>query len=1162
MENKIRFNQRAFKKCDRILKIMKISFLMLFFCFFTITAENVFSQQKELSLELNNVTLKKAISEIEKTSDYVFLITDEARREMKKKVSIRANKESIQAILENIFNDTDLAYTTVERQVSVYKNPNPKTEKSEKVAKIEPEQQNRTLRGKVTDEDGIPLPGVTITVVGFSRGVITDNDGNYSIEVNSADELEFSFVGLETQRIKVGDHSILNVILKEKIDELEEVTVVAFGKQKKESVIGSISTISPADLKIPSSNLTTALAGNIAGVISYQRSGEPGLDNADFFIRGVTTFGYKVDPLILIDNVEVTSTELARLQVDDIASFSIMKDATATALYGARGANGVILITTKQGPEGKAKMNIRYESSISRPTQNVELADPVTYMRLHNEAVLTRDPLGVLPYSNEKIDNTLLGIDPYIYPATNWKEILIKDQAINHRVNLNVQGGGQIARYFVSGAFNQDNGILNVDKRNNFNSNISLKTYSLRSNININLTKTTEMIVRLSGNFDDYTGPIDGGTKVYRDIMRTNPVLFPPYYTPGIEQQYITHIMFGNAGEEGNYLNPYANMVKGYKNYSRSAMVSQMEIKQKLDAITNGLSFRTLVNTSRNAYFDVTRKYNPFWYRIDGVNPSTGDYVLSIINEETGTEYLDYNEGSKTVSSVFYLESALDYLQTFNEKHSVSALLVFTMRNNLVGNAGTMQESLAFRNMGLSGRSTYGYDNRYFLEFNFGYNGSERFYKNNRFGFFPSAGFAWNISNEDFFQDLQNTVSDLKIRSSYGLVGNDQIGSSSDRFFYLSELNMTDANRAAYFGTERGYSKNGISINRYSNRDITWEISYKSNIAIELGLFNKLSVIAEYFKEDRKNILMTRSSIPTTMGLSASVRANVGEASGEGIDISMDYNHFINNNFWIQGRGNFTYATSKYKVYEEPDYNEKYLSRVGYPLSQQWGYVAERLFIDDEEVANSPKQNFGEYMGGDIKYLDINGDGQITTLDRVPIGYPTVPEIIYGFGLSTGIKNFDFSTFFQGSARSSFWIDASATAPFNSYIYPGESFQSGTILQNQLLKAYADNVWTEENRNIYALWPRLSTTPISNNLQRSTWFMRDGSFLRLKQVELGYTIPSTYSKKLNIEKFRIYANGSNLALWSKFKLWDVEMAGNGLGYPIQKVYNIGINITL
>lgn len=1018
--------------------------------------------------------------------------------------------------------------------------------------------QEKQVRGIVKEaETNEPLPGVTILIENSTRGVTTDLDGTFELRANTSDKLIFSFLGLESQTVEVGNKTFFEISLRPQASELEEITVVGFGKQKKESVVASISTVKPSDLKVPSSNLTTALSGRLAGMISYQRSGEPGMDNADFFIRGVTTFGYKVDPLILIDNVEVTTTDMARLQVDDIESFSIMKDASATAIYGARGANGVILITTKAGVEGPAKVSVRVENAISSPARKVELADPITYMKLHNEAVITRDPLGVTPYSYQKIDNTIVGSGSLSYPSTDWQELLMKNQTMNQRVNLSVRGGGKVAQYFVSGAFNKDNGILNVDKRANFNNNVNLKTYSLRGNININLTKTTEMSVRLNGSFDDYIGPRNGGTQVYNDIMRTNPVLFPPYYPAGSRYQYINHIMFGNASGSKLYLNPYAEMMRGYKEYSRAMMLAQLEMRQDLKSITEGLNFRIMLNTTRNSYFDLTRQYNPFYYSYQGVgSKGPDDYLYYLINEDNGTEYLNYSEGDKSVSSVFYLESAIDYNRTFNDKHTVSGLLVYIMRSQLNGNAGSLELSLPFRNVGVSGRTTYAYDRRYFVEFNFGLNGSERFHKSQRFGFFPSFGLAWTISNEAFWEPMKDVVSNFRIRGTYGLVGNDAIGGPADRFFYLSNVNMQDGNRAAYFGTDHSYGHNGISIQRYPNEDITWETSYKSNLAIEMGLFEKTNIQVDLFKEKRKNILMGRSNIPTSMGLSSGVSANVGEASGKGIDLSIDHSQAFQNGSWLQSRINFTYATSKYDVYEEPQYKEPWLYRVGYPIRVNRGLIAERLFIDDQDVSNSPTQHFGEVRGGDIKYMDVNKDGQITDLDRVPIGYPTTPEINYGFGFSYGIKNLDLSVFFQGSARSSFWIDPSITAPFVE-----RTGSDGLVTQTQLLKAYADDHWSESNQNIYALWPRLSETLINNNLQTSTWFMRDGSFLRFKQFEVGYSLPDKLSKKIKMSNFRLYASGTNLMVWSKFKLWDVEMAGNGLGYPIQRVYNLGIQLS-
>ncbi len=1012
------------------------------------------------------------------------------------------------------------------------------------------EQQMLKVTGKVTDTQGVPMPGVTITVVGTTRGVISDNDGVYSIEVKPADKLVFSFIGMESQIIDVNNQGTINIQMEEKKEELEEVTVVAFGKQKKESVIASISTVKPEDLKVPSSNLTTALAGRIAGIISYQRSGEPGMDNAEFFIRGVTTFGYKVDPLILIDNVEVTTTELARMQPDDIAAFSIMKDAAATALYGARGANGVILITTKSGTEGRAKVNVRAETSLSMPTRDVELADPVTYMKLHNEAILTRDPLGYTPYSQQKIDYTAMGMNPYVYPQTDWRNELFKDYTMNQRVNLNVSGGGSVARYYVAGSINKDNGILEVEGRNNFNSNINLTKYNLRANVNVNLTKTTELVIRMNGNFDDYTGPIAGGSGMYNLVMRTNPALFPAYF-PSEVAPFTQHIMFGNyAG--GNYINPYAEMVKGYKDYSRSVMLAQLEINQNLDFVTQGLNFRALMNTNRSSYFDVSRAYKPFYYVVDNYDRLKDTYSLMLLNEDTGTEYLDYTEGTPEQSSVFYLESAVSYNRTFREKHGISGMLVYVMRQNLQSGAGSLQLSLPFRNLGLSGRTTYSYSNRYFAEFNFGYNGSERFHKSNRFGFFPSAGLAWSISNEPFWAPYKKVVSNLRLRATYGLAGNDAIGSGSDRFFYLSNVNMNAT--GAVFGERNAYSRTGVSVTRYANEDITWEKSKKMNIALEAGLFEKLNFQAEYFTEFRTNILMTRSYIPTTMGLSAAVRANVGEASGRGVDISADYSQYFGKNLWLQGRGNFTYATNQYEVYEEPEYDEWWRSRVGYSIQQEWGYIAERLFVDEYEVANSPKQ-FGDYMAGDIKYKDVNKDGIINTADQVPIGYPTIPEISYGFGLSAGIKNLDASMFFQGVARESFRIGVRATAPFID-----ADDDANVISNNQLLQAYADSHWSEENRDLYALWPRLSAVSNENNTQVCTWFQQNGAFLRLKQLELGYSLPAV-AKRFKMSTLRFYVNGTNLLSWSHFKLWDVEMASNGLGYPVQKVFNLGLNVT-
>ena len=811
-----------------------------------------------------------------------------------------------------------------------------------------------TVKGRVSDADGNPMPGVTVKVKGVAKGATTDLDGNYSLAgVEPGTILEFSFIGYAPAE-KTVKGGILNIILYEDTQKLDEVEVVAFSTQKKESVIGAISTVKVAELKVPTSNLTNALAGRVAGVISYQRTGEPGVDDSDFFIRGVTSFGYAKSPLILIDNIEVSSQDLARMQPDDIESFSIMKDATATALYGSRGANGVILVKTKEGQAGSMRLNLRIENSISTPTKMLELADPITYMKLHNEAILTRDPLHALMYPEDKIDNTVPGHPSVIYPVTDWRKELLKDFTMNQRVNMNVSGGGSMVNYYVAGSFNVDNGILKVDKANNFNNNIKIRNYSLRSNVNIKLTKTTKLMVRMNGAFEDYNGPLNGGSDLYGKIMQTNPVLFPATYPKDEAHSYIKHILFGNYGD-GKYINPYAELVKGYKESGRDKMEAQFELNQELDFITKGLKFRGLYNVSRLATYSTSRQYKPFYYKLGQYNYMDQTYMIDIINPNGGTEYLDFGQGDKNVESNMYLEAALNYNRDFG-KHGVSGLAVLQLRNSQQPNASTLQTSLPKRNVGLSGRFTYSYDSRYFLEGNFGYNGSERFDKSQRWGFFPSAGIAYLISNEKFFRPLAPYVQKLKLRASYGLVGNDNIAAAQDRFLYLSEINMNNSGSGASFGYNEGaYKRNGISVSRYADPNITWEIAKKTNFALELTVLDALNVTAEYYTERRSNIFQERKDIPNTMGLWVTPKANLGKAKSHGVDLSMDYSKYFANKTWLQLRANFTYASNEYVEYEELDYPDApWKKHVGNPIGQQWGYIAEGLFVDEEEVRNSP----------------------------------------------------------------------------------------------------------------------------------------------------------------------------------------------------------------
>lgn len=1031
-----------------------------------------------------------------------------------------------------------------------------------------------TVSGKVTS-DSSALDNVTVQLKGDSRRAAqTDSAGRFSIKAPANGTLVFSRVGFENQEVEIQGNSTLNVRLRYADSRLGDVVVVGFGTQRRSTLVSSVTSIEPKDIKGPTSNLTTMLAGRISGLISYQTTGEPGKDNASFFIRGLGTFGSgKRDPLILIDGIESSTTDLARLQPDNIAGFSILKDATATAVYGARGANGVVLVTTKVGQAGKIKLNLRLENSVSANTQNIGLANNIDYMTLANEAVLTRNPKGATLYTQNKIDHTAAGDDPLLYPNNDWIKLMIKDATLNQRANLNISGGGDKSKYYLAFSYNLDNGNLRQNSLNGFNTNIKLKSYSVLSNISLSLTKTTEALVSLKGQFDDYSGPIpgtdergnqlSGGATVYNNALYSNPVAFPAIY-PASYLPYAKHPLFGNAIIPGSanqlYTNPYAKALSGFQTNNASTLIAQISLRQNFDFITPGLSARMMTYATRYANFSVSRQVSPYYYSPILFNGAvTG---LNSINDGSQgnpfpapTEYLSFLPGDKTVNSIFYTEAAVNYNRVFNQKHSVSGMLIGILRSSLSGNATDLQGSLPARNQGVSGRFTYGFDNRYLVEFDFGYNGSERFAANHRYGFFPSAGFGWAVSNEKFFRSLLPVVSNFKLRGTFGLVGNDQIGNAGDRFFYLSNVGLNGP-LAGGFGTNFNNSRNTVFTSRYANPDITWEESQQLNIGLDLTILKDIKITVDAYRQLRTNILMSRSTIPVTMGLQATPAANVGRASSKGIDIALDYQKSISKYFWASVRGTMTYATSKLLVNEEPKYDASNanLSRVGNSLSQIYGLVAERLFIDDKEVNNSPTQ-FGNVLAGDIKYRDINGDGKISIADFVPVGLPTVPELQFGGGFSIGYRNFDLSVFFQGNSRVSFLIDPIAIAPFYN--------------QHGLLNVIAQNHWSEDQRNSYAFWPRLNINsdavggaPTYNNNYTSTWWLRNGAFMRLKSAELGYNLGNTTLKRLKLASARVYVNGINLLTLSAFKLWDPEMGGSGLGYPIQRAFNAGILLGL
>src|SRR5258706_852763 len=788
-----------------------------------------------------------------------------------------------------------------------------------------------TITGSVTDSAGAIIKGANVVADNKKNvGTTTDANGKFVLDVEPGTVLVFSNIGYKEKRVTVNaDTKVLKVMLELTPVSSDEVVVIAYiQKQRKEALVGSVTTVRPENLKIPSSNITNALAGQVAGVVAFQRSRQPGQDNAAFFIRGVTTFGYNSGPLILIDNVELSASDLARLQIDDIASFSFLKDASATALYGARGANGVILVSTKEGKVGKAKINVRIEQSSSQSTKTLELADPITYMKLFNEATITRDPLIPPPFSQDKIINTQAtlnkapGSNQYVFPAVDWLDMLFKKRTSTQRANLSLSGGGGVARYYVAGSYNVDHGIIKEDSRNNNNNNIKFQNYQLRSNINIDVTKSTELIVRLASNFSDYNGPLatDGGfsTDMYDFAVHTSPVLFPAFFPADSANLNTKHILFGNvAGQGANnllYYNPYALLMRGHKNSSESRMSSQLEINQKLNFIVNGLSFRGIFSTNRYSFFQSQMGYSPFYYSIASYDKATGQHTLNWLNSQpTGnnvaTEYLNYYPGGTNLNTFTYFMGALDYGHKFGD-HTINGTLIATGQQTRYSNAADLQSSLPYRNQTLAGRATYGFKDRYFAEFNFGYNGSERFSKNHRYGFFPTIGAGWILSSEKFWSGLSSVITHIKIRGSYGLAGNDAI--SSRRFFYLSDVNLNGGGNYASFGSNGGYTRTGVFINNYENTDVTWETARQANLALELTICSKLNIVAEVYKKHTYNILQNRTSIPSTSGLEAAISANLGAVDAKGLDLHMDYKQNFAKTFWVSALGNFTFAQNKY----------------------------------------------------------------------------------------------------------------------------------------------------------------------------------------------------------------------------------------------------------
>lgn len=1115
-------------------------YLLLFvFCFLVAALQAkspVYGQAKTFTVSLKNVTLKEVISYVEKNSQYVFFFKPEVINQSTQ-ISVSLKNATVKQLLDKVSEQANIVYEMKERQIVL---------KEKKVSEQSVSQKKRLLQGLVKDEQGNPIIGASIQLKNTGTGVITDLDGLFQIQVTDKNSvIVISYIGYVTQEISVGDRSSITVQLKEDTKSLEEVVVTAFGAtQKKETMVGSIQQVRPAELKVPSSSLSTSFAGRMAGVIAIQRSGQPGADGADFWIRGKSTFGDATGVLIVLDRVEISSSDLNALDPEVIESFSILKDATATAMYGTRGANGVMIVTTKSGQDLlKPIINFRLETSMSQLTSVPEMVGGVDYMKLYNEALTTRGITTGL-YDDTKIRATEQGLNPLVYPNVDWYNEMFNKNAFAQRFNFNIRGGKKAVTYFMSASVKHDAGNLKSLSKDYFsyNNNINVMRYDFVNNLSIKATNTTKISLGLNVSLRDWKGPSAGVDGIFSMSREASPVDFPIVY-PARNDKEIYTLWGGMSGGIYNngYRNPVAEYVVGYKKQFASTVNANIRLDQDLKMVTKGLKLHVLASFKNWSKTETTRKAGYNQFEIDQYNEATGEYTLSRVGNEQKTAL--NTEGAATGDRRIFIQAYLDYKRKFGV-HDVNAMLLYNQDQLDNNKPDNLLSSLPRRKQGIAARLSYAYDDRYLAEVNFGYNGSENFAKNNRFGFFPSIALGYNISQEKFWEPISNVISHFKLRGSYGLVGNDGI---NERYAYLEDIVLSSDKWKYTTGVNQNVNLQGPVWNRYYNPNLTWEVGKKLNVGFDMQLFHQVNLNFDVFKEIRSKIYMQKvNTLPDFIGTGETkIYENSGKMKNVGFDIALDYNKQITKDFFLSFKGTLTYAHNTILERDEPPFQlYPNLSSVGYSRGQHLVYVADGLFRDQADVDSHAEQTLGYIpQPGDIKYVDqpdANGncDGIINTNDRVYMGYPEDPEIVYGFGPSMKYKNWDFSFFFQGAARTS--ILMSGFHPF------GKNATRG------VMKFIADDYWSESNPNPNAAYPRLTRDTNANNTVNSSYWLRNGAFLKLKNAEIGYTF----------KMFRAYLNGSNLLTFSPFKHWDPEMGGgSGMKYPTQRVFNIGIQFT-
>ena len=1007
-------------------------------------------------------------------------------------------------------------------------------------------QEQLNISGTVTDAAGEALIGVSVTVKDAKGlGTITNIDGKYNIKIQQYHTLVFSYIGYKPVSVLVkGDKKIIDVQMsEEKTNAIDEVVVTGLGTQKKLTVTGAITNVDVSQMKqFPSSNFTNALAGNVPGIIAMQSSGQPGKSTSRFWVRGISTFGASASAMILVDGFERNNID--DLNIEDIESFSVLKDASATAIYGSKGANGVILITTKHGKAGKININVKGEASYNTRTITPKFIDAPTYANLLNEARVTRN---LAPqYQPEELALIRSGLDPDFYPNVDWSKLLLKNGAMSYRADLSMSGGGNTARYFVSLSYVEDQGMYNTDEtlRKKYDTNANYKRWNYRMNVDIDVTPTTIIKLGVSGNLNKRNSPGLGDQYLWSELFGFNALSSPVLYSNGYVPAY---------GNNVHQMNPWVSSTRtGYNEEWDNNIQTNVTVDQKLDFITKGLSFTGRFGYDTYNSNHIYYRLQPAMYRANS-RDSQGNIIWDKLFEETSMSQTSGGDGSRHE----FLEALLRWDRTFDKLHNFSAVSRFTQDERIqTQNIGTdIKNSVSKRNQGLAGQLTYNYALRYFVDFNFGYNGSENFADHHRYGFFPAFSLAWNVAEEPLVKKVLPWLNMFKLRYSWGKVGNDNMG----RFPYLYTLDYTPNTGYNWGSNLTSGTMPGIHYTQMASPNVTWEVARKTDFGFDFVAFdNKFSLTMDYFHEKRTGIFIQRMFLPDITGLESYPWANVGAVKSKGFDGNFQYKDHIGEINWTV-RGNITY--SKNTILERDEENNVYAYQYGkgYRVNQQRGLIALGLFRDYDDIRNSPKQSWGTVQPGDIKYKDVNGDGIVDDGDRVAIGATDTPSLIYGLGASVSWRGFDLNLHFQGAGKYTFLINSGAVNAFRDGRW-------GNILQG-----ITDNRWissdisgTKETENPNAPYPRLSYGYNLNNQQSSSFWMRNGRFLRLKNLDIGYTLPKPMVNTIHLESVRIYISGQNLITWSPFKLWDPELDSSQRGqtYPITRSFTAGIQISL